>query len=558
MPDVISVNEIAIGSGGSDDSGSDLLSTVASEIMQNAGIGSSQNSETGRINKGGNDLSAYSNRLFGAPFQLMDSVDTRFPEVNGEVGSEYLRNFLINSPILYIKPGMPKYTGGSSNGFFKAMDDIRASSGSRATGGSAAASVAWSIAKNATPLGNGSTIQKRMFGFRETYLEYMQYVDYMCRTVAILMGIPQMAESGLMPDGTFVASSGGGASYQPFQSIKWKDYRMSGQYVNTSIEQLKAMGGGLVNSTLNTIGMGNANAPGALDAMRNKIANVQFMVQPESFREDLTNSTGPSLIESMINGATEGIGSEIAFITNSNADAGVVGDVMKFLGDAMGSTSIGLEKLQSTAVGGFASNLFSGALSALKGQKMIYPEIYKSSEASTDYEFSVTLSTPYGDPYNYYLNIVVPLMHLIALAAPRMMTSNTIASPFLVQAYIPGMCTCELGIVRNMSITKNPKSNHVSIHGFPLTVEVRFGIHPLYRNISISPAHDPASFLFNETLNDYLANIAGLIPSIDTYMEQRGSMIENANQYFKDGAYLEEAAANMNQRMEDLLGFGNF
>ena len=550
----------------SNDVAAGLLNSLSSEILQNAGTGALQNPETGLINKGENDLSRYSTRLFGAPFQLMDSVDARFPEVNTEVGSEYLRNFLINSPILYIRPGMPKYTGGDSSGVLDTIDEIRAASGSRATGGKAAASVAWSIAKNTTILGNGGKLQKRMFGFRETYLEYMQYVDYMCRTVAILMGIPQMAASGVMPEGTFVASGGGQATFQPFQSIRWKDYRMSGQYVKSAGEMAtdlgmsaaKDIGNMIGNIGRSIVGAEKANTSSALDMLRNKVSNVQFMVHPENFTEELTNTTGPSLIESMISGMTDGIGSEIAFMTNSNLDMGLVGDVAEFLGNAAGQIGLNMDRLKTFAVGdGLASNIFSGALGALKGQKMIYPEIYKSSEATMDYSFSVTLSTPYGDPYNYYMNIVVPLMHLIALVAPRMMTSNTIASPFLVQAYIPGMCTCELGIVRNMSITKNPKSNHVSIHGFPLTVEVRFTIHPLYRNISISPAHDPSSFLFNETLNDYLANIAGLVPSVDTYMEQRGSMIENANQYFKNGTYLEEMASKINEKIESMVGLGS-
>ena len=538
-------------------SNSNIGEILSQEISQNIGIGRSQNVETGMIGKGDTDLSNYSTRLFGSPFQLLDSVDTRFPEVNSEVGSEYLRNFLANSPILYIKPGMPKYTGGEESTMLTALKEIEAGSRSR-SGGGVGAAVATSIFKNLTSASNGAKLQKRMFGFRETYLEYMQFVDYMCRSVAILMGIPQMAAAGIIPGGTFVASGSGGASFQPFESIRWKDYRMSNRYVRTSIEQLKAIGGGLMNSAANalkSIFNKGSETQGALDVMRDKIANVQFMVTPVSFTEDLSNETGQSMIESMINGMSEGIGSEIAFITNSNVDAGMANDLIKFLGDVTGSVGNSLTQIAGPVTGGFAQNLFSGALKSLQGQKMIYPEIYKNSSASMDYNFTVTLSSPYGDPYNYYMNIVVPLMHLIALVAPRMLTSNTIASPFLVQAYIPGMCTCELGIIKNMSIVKNPKTNHVSIHGFPLTVEVNFTLHPLYRNISISPAHDPASFMYNETLNDYLANIAGLVPSIDTYMEQVGSMMQNAATYFKDGSMLEEFGSRYLNNAEDLFGF---
>ena len=280
------------------------------------------------------------------------------------------------------------------------------------------------------------------------------------------------------------------------------------------------------------------NAPGepkegVLDYLRNRITNVQFMVEPTSFSETLSNETGKSLIEEALSGISEGLGSEIAFMTNASIDTTMAGDIMKFVGDKTSNVALSLNDLASSVTGGFARNLFSGAIGSLKGQKMIYPEIYKRSAANIAYNFKLTLSTPYGDPYNYYMHIVVPLLHLVGLVAPRMLTSNTIASPFLVQAFIPGMCTCELGIISNLTITKNPRSNHVSVHGFPLTIDVDFSVQPLYRNISISPAHDPASFMFNETLNDYLANLAGLVPSIDTYALQQSAMFENLSQYFQ-------------------------
>ena len=60
-------------------------------------------------------MSQYTNRVFGMPYQLMDNVDRRFPSINKYVGNEYLRNFVLNSPILHIKPGMPKYTGGNDS-----------------------------------------------------------------------------------------------------------------------------------------------------------------------------------------------------------------------------------------------------------------------------------------------------------------------------------------------------------------------------------------------------------------------------------------------------------
>ena len=172
---------------------------------------------------------------------------------------------------------------------------------------------------------------------------------------------------------------------------------------------------------------------------------------------------------------------------------------------------------------------------------MIYPKIYDSSNSDTNYSFKVHLSTPYGDPYNYYINIVVPLMHLIALAAPRMVTSNTVGAPFIVQAFIPGLCTIQMGIVSSLHISKNPDSNRISVNGYPL-----------YNAMSISPANDPASFLFNETLNDYMANLAGLIPSIDTYNAQRRVAFDNLGTYLGHELVPDIAAAAV-EKLEDMF-----
>ena len=201
--------------------------------------------------------------------------------------------------------------------------------------------------------------------------------------------------------------------------------------------------------------------------------------------------------------------------------------------------------------GGFALNLFNGALRSVKGQKMIYPKIYEGSRSEMNYTFNINLSSPYGDVYNYYMNIVVPLMHLIALAAPRMVSANSVASPFLVQAFIPGMCTCQLGIVQNLRITKNPNQKHVSVNGYPLDIKVEMQIEELYNALSISPANDPASFLFNETLNDYMANLAGLQPSVDTYTSQRAVTFQGLEEYFTTGEFVNDTISGLVYKIEE-------
>lgn len=554
-----------------------------------------QNPETGASGSG-SYLGQYTNRVFGAPYQLLDSVDKRFPSVNSMLGNEYLRNFLLNSPILHIRPGMPRYTGGRSDGLgdglVNAMKNLYMDS--TVGGMSAVESLIGSMAQS-TVFSAGGNFQKRMFGFRETYYQYMQHVNYMCRSMATFMSL---TGGGGLPSGTFV----GVGSFQQFASIDWSNYRMMssskaqtpleliGQYGDAALEAVTSTVGQIASLPVNAVGAASDLAKAAYaylspdaegadnvfgiisekanelasdmssydtqhisQVMANKITSVEFMVEPVQFTENLENETATSTIESMIDAITHGLGTEIAFITNSDADLGAIEGIFSFLGDSAASASEMIGGIVEGTAGGFVNNLFHGALQSIKGQKMIYPEIYKSSKSTMDYEFSVTLTSPYGDIYNYYMNIVVPLMHLIALAAPRMVTSNTTTSPYLVQAYIPGMCTCNLGIISHMTIAKNPTTKHVSVNGFPLTVKVTFTIKELYNAMSISPANDPASFMFNETLNDYMANLAGLIPSTDTFTAQRQNAFKNMGDYMSTGGIANDIAQSFVERIENTV-----
>lgn len=595
---------------------SNMTNILAQELAALEGI-QSQHPETGAgVGSGSSYLSQYTNRIFGAPFQLLDSVDRRFEEVNSHVGNEYLRNFILNSPILHIKPGMPKYTGGAEGNSL--VDSIKEIYLDSASGNMThVQSLLTELASN-TIFSKGSKLQKRMFGFRETYYNYMSHVNYMCRSMATFLNL---TDTSLYPNGTYI---NGTNELQPFSSMKWEDYRMltssvatspfdelkkmasstllgaafksvgdvidgatvwSASVANSVIDAVKELGdnptgvASAVSGTLfgassvfddlkKTVGENTANIANSVlnsvtdnfsyalnnnvvDVTIDKISSVLFMVEPGSFSESLTNETSDSAIESAIDAINDGIGYELAFITGSKVDLGLIEGVTNFLGSSVDSMAGMVEKLLEPIGGGFASNLFSGAVRSLKGQKMIYPKIYKKSNSEMNYTFNINLTSPYGDVYNYYMNIVVPLMHLIALAAPRLVSANSVASPFLVQAFIPGMCTCQLGIVQSLRIEKNPSQKHVSVNGYPLDIKVEMQIEELYNAMSISPANDPASFLFNETLNDYMANLAGLQPSVDTYTKQRQVAFQGLEEYFTSGEMLNDIVSPLVYKIEE-------
>ena len=590
-----------------------------------------QDPETGQsLDTNTSYITKYTNRIFGAPYQFLDSVDRRFPSVNRHLGNEYLRNMILKGPILHIKPGVPKYTGGTDGtSIFNGIKEIYFNS-STDDGMTFTESLLSTLAKT-TIFGKGSKLQKRMFGFREQFNQYMSYANYMCRSMAIFLQLTSGDNS--FPPGCFTQTGG---KLKPFESMKWENYRMlDGATPLSAFDQLKKMGGATVlGATLasgidvaqhlagsaydvvmavlngedvspetaaeaysevlmsgasvediinnasgtaatstaviadgvntlenddNTLGEDIAeNYSQAIDTsltevMCDKITSVMFMVEPVAYEESIQNSTANSAIEDTLGGISDAIGQEIAFITGSNADVGVVGGVTNLLGNTLSSAAEFLTGLVEPVAGGFTTNLIHGALQSIKGQKMIYPKIFQKSESSMNYQFTIRLVSPYGDTYNYYMNIIVPLMHLIALAGPRMVTANTVSSPFLVQAFIPGMCTCQMGIISRLEITKNKSLHAVNVNGFPLEVEINITIEELYNALSISPGNDPASFLFNETLNDYMANLAGLQPSVDTYTQQRQVMLSGLENFFTSGEMINDFADSLLTGLENFI-----
>lgn len=249
--------------------------------------------------------------------------------------------------------------------------------------------------------------------------------------------------------------------------------------------------------------------------LEQRTQSVEFMVEPFSPQEQFQNTTTQSVIKQAVDKAA-GIGTEVAFVTQTGAiQDGWFGKAFEMMGKGTVSVIDAMNGLaKTTPLGGsFLHNLVSGALGAVTGNRYIFPDIYQSSNSSSSYSFKINLVSPYGDIYNYYMNIIVPLCHLYCLVNPRLVTANSSNTPFIVRAFVPGLATCELGIIDTLTIHKNAEGNRVSTNGFPLSVTVEFSIHELYHHSSISPWDDPLSVINNECLLDYLCNLAGVPPT---------------------------------------------
>jgi hypothetical protein len=231
---------------------------------------------------------------------------------------------------------------------------------------------------------------------------------------------------------------------------------------------------------------------------------VRFYVDSNtSFGESNSNSTTTSILESYTE-KLEGVAKELDTIS------GMTGVDVQELASSSASSVDSYIQEYATGDGAIATMLsrISGATkSIISGGNFLIPEIWSSSEYSKNYSFSITLSTPYGCPEAWFLNIGVPLMHILGLCLPQQLSANTYKSPYLVKCYSPGWFNCNLGIIDSVSIDKGADSSW-NVGGLPNEVKVSLSVKDLYSTLSIpvEPYEKPATFLSTGMLEFLMVN----------------------------------------------------
>lgn len=491
------------------------------------------------INTGGDQLSKLSMNLFGMPYQFPDSVDPRINGVSKEIGKNFMENIITEAPILTLIPGKPKYLPSEGNKKAK-----RNTTSSLLEG-----SIIGNMDSINQILNDNEGKDMRLYDFERAYTEYYRYVNVLCRTGAAFLGIEDTIQVSSLAD-----------TYS-FEKFDWMNYRWNTEATQTVAEKIGKTIDALKSVSKpkkkNTKGMTkkqkkaynkkykkemakykkaneNANAvrgyddrltktdksdsPGLSFASSNEKEEsitdnlgsykyVQFYVDPESGNSDsMSNSTGESSIKGLFDNGSSTM-KDFAFIANSG---GI--DTSKIADMANGTVS-GLQSAVDKLIpDGGAQSIFDRLVNlgsrVVRGENIIIPDIYTSSSYEKSYSITVHLRSPYGTKFGYYMDIFVPMMHLLAFALPKQGTANSYASPFLVKGYVEGLWSINLGIVTDISITKDTES--LSVDGLPMAVDVTLNIRDLYSDLSISSGKDPRLFINNSSLVEYLAVSCGL------------------------------------------------
>ena len=224
------------------------------------------------------------------------------------------------------------------------------------------------------------------------------------------------------------------------------------------------------------------------------------------------NSTTESQLASALNNLSEQ-GRELNYlIGNVGGMAGVKLDALT--GD--GNLDQSINDLQSQingllGGGNIMSNILGKATTILAGGRLIFPEIWSDSTFSRSYSCSMKLVSPSGDKLSVFLNILVPIYHLLGFTLPRQSANQAYFSPFLVRAYYKGLFNVDMGIIPGLSITKGEEGEW-TIDGIPTVANVSFEIKDLYDGLYMSKQslNNDYNIMSNIQELDYIANSCGI------------------------------------------------
>lgn len=227
----------------------------------------------------------------------------------------------------------------------------------------------------------------------------------------------------------------------------------------------------------------------------------------DSVSESFSNDTTQSQLSSTVNGFSD-TAREVGFLLGAGAGK----QVQMFDEDKRTQVMSTIDNISKKYLSGstLLQNIASDFSTISVGGKLLFPEIWSDSSFSRNFDINLKLRTPDGDILSWYLNIYVPLCHLIALAAGHQTeNANGYYSPFLIRAFYKGLFNIDMGIVTDMTISKG-KEAAWTVDGLPTEVDITLTIKDLYNMLSIVPGDEPKNFVSNNILMDYIANTCGI------------------------------------------------
>lgn len=336
-----------------------------------------------------------------------------------------------------------------------------------------------------TPLLQSMKVQQPYYVFESDWDSYIKNVKMMINTGVIMLGL----QKACVRIGDEYLPIGMDISHNAANDV-WANYRF--------ITPTKGFNSG----------QGSKNQ---LDTFTGETSQyISLMVEPGGISESYENSTGESQLYSSVIKQGETVGNEIAFLTGASqnrlddAVINLAGKASAVAESVVSNLTLGAGKFTAAVVGSLSRSFI--------GDHTIYPEIFqKHSSNKSGITLKTHLVAEGGDPYSFLTGCYVPLCFILCTVLPAMSknSSAAYAYPPLVQCSIPGVFGTRLGIVSSVQVTKNVDGKSMSINGFPTSIDVSITIRDLENVLVTSPMDEPARFINNNTMFDYIAQTCG-------------------------------------------------
>ena len=416
------------------------------------------------------DLTVEDSRIIhGMPYQFMPIVDPRLAE--GEqisafnaFGRKFNEKIVARAPILYIQAGYPIFMRGYS-------DDAK---------GKMLDSLMTQIESS-----NDDELKKLLdennsqyYSFAECSTDYFKAVNSACTVLAHLLQIESVQIDTLQPRDSTDDSS-------------W---------------------GQTVSDFLNPKSLGNINwamrTSKSLGFYRGAVA---FYINSENqIQETFVNASRKSALANRINHIPD-TAMEAAFLTGGMGNVWNVGMATGAAETLYGerNRNIGHGKDKEFVGSSLLGSVINNISNLISGGKMVIPEIWSDSSFHRSYNVTIKLDSPETDTVSIFLNILVPLVHLLGFVLPRSAGPNMYSSPFLVRCFYKSMFHIDMGLIKSCTVIKGDQGawNH---EGLPTQVTVELQIADLYSNMSQATGYDNNTLIANPAQLEYLANLAGV------------------------------------------------
>lgn len=410
--------------------------------------------------------------IFGIPHQFLPSADPRIDGTNktASIGRVYTCKILEPIPLLLITPGTPVFMSKYSKKQRQSVIEYYLGS----------TNIAKSTIESLIDNGGG-----KYYSLRYNYTEYFEYVNAMLRSAAFYLKINDVKVDG-----------------KKLGSYNWL-------YSNT-----KGFGAD-PNTAKNTDLWGHE---GLFKYLGPHAGTLPFYVNAEtSISDSFSNSTTQPSVASLANGLSDK-GREINYLLGNVS--GFVGKSFdkftqdssdgKSLADSIENTQNMINGILGSGVSSILGRITGAAETLIAGGKMIFPDIWESSDYSRSYSVTMKLVSPSGDKLSIYLNILVPIYHLLGLCLPRASTQDGYFSPFLVRCYYKGLFNVDMGLITDLTVTKGTDGEW-TVDGLPTVAEVSITIKDLYTNLTMSKGGAGKNeILKNVSELDYIANSCGI------------------------------------------------